>query len=306
MPQAGSILIVYNPISGRGRGKRLAETITRELGQRDVAIELEPTGRSGDAQRIVRLAVSVSPDKYRCVVACGGDGTIQEVAHTLAALTAQLGENIPPLGLAPAGRCNDFARALGVSTNQDIIVETLYRCHTMPVDLGCANGQHFCTVATLGVDAQVSSYVDKMRMPFLKGTIAYVYGAIRVMMAYRPTPVTLDGDFGRIDQSVFLASTANTSSYGGGIPIVPMARPTDGKLDLCVIDAVGKWSAFRMIPLVMTGRHAVRSGVRFLQTKQMTVSTPNPLDIWADGERIATTPVTMSVVPNAIRVVVPA
>ncbi len=304
MSQTGTILVVYNPISGRGRGKRLAETISQQLGQRDIPVELEPTSRSGDAQQIVRVAVSTSPEKYRCVVACGGDGTVQETAHALATLSTQSEENVPPLGLAPAGRCNDFARALDISTEPEIIVEILHRNHTMPIDLGCANGQHFCTVATLGVDAQVSSFVDAMRMP-LKGTIAYVYGAIRVLMNYRPTPVKLEGDFGLIEQPVFLATTANTSSYGGGIPIVPQAIPSDGKLDVCVIDSVGKLSAFRMLPIVMTGRHTGRKGVRFLQTKKMTIQTASPQDVWADGERIATTPVTMSVVPNAIKVVVP-
>ncbi len=305
MSHTDTILIIYNPISGRGRGKRFAETISNQLSQRDVTVELEPTSSSGDAQRMVRAAVSTSPDKYGCVVACGGDGTIQEVAHALATLSAPLGDKVPPLGLAPSGRCNDFARALGVPTDPSTIVEILHRKHTMPVDLGCANGQHFCTVATLGVDAQVSSFVDTMRMP-LKGTLAYVYGAIRVLMKYRPTSIKLEGDFGLIDQSVFLATTANTSSYGGGIPIVPMATPTDGKLDVCVIDSVGRLSAFRMLPIVMTGRHAGRAGVRFLQTKVMKIHTDIPQDVWADGEHIATTPVTMSVVPNAIRVIVPA
>jgi len=305
MLKTGVILIIYNPISGRGRGKRIAEAVNHQLLQRNLTVELEPTSQSGDAQRIVQRAVSASPDKYRCVVACGGDGTVQEVAHALANMSAQLREIVPPLGLAPAGRCNDFSRALGISTDANAITKTLHQNHTIPVDLGCANGQHFCTVATLGVDAHVSSFVDSMRMP-LKGTLAYVYGAIRVLLNYKPTSVKLEGDFGLIDKPVFLATTANTSSYGGGIPIVPMANPTNGKLDICVIDSVGKLTAFYMLPIIITGRHAGRAGVRFLQTIKMSIHADSPQDVWADGECIATTPVTLSVVPNAIRVVVPA
>ena len=72
-----------------------------------------------------------------CVVGCGGDGTMQEVANALADLRKTLGDACPTMGLAPVGRCNDFAGALGVSTDVEAIVDVLDGGAVRPIDLGC-------------------------------------------------------------------------------------------------------------------------------------------------------------------------
>jgi diacylglycerol kinase (ATP) len=160
-------------------------------------------------------------------------------------------------------------------------------------------------VATLGIDAEVSSFVDRMLMP-LRGTPAYIYGALRMLARYRAPLVRIEGDFGVIEKRIFLASSANTSSYGGAIPIAPDATPTDGLLDLCVINEVGLLRALAMIPIVMAGRHARQPEVSFVRTRQATIETDAPAEIWADGERIARTPAVIEVVPDALEVIVPA
>jgi diacylglycerol kinase (ATP) len=174
---------------------------------------------------------------------------------------------------------------------------------TASVDLGKVNERYFCTVATLGADAEVTDYVDRMRMP-LTGTPAYVYGAVRVLLRYRNKAVRLSGDFGVIEKSVFVASTANTSSYGGGIPIAPMASPTDGMLDLCLIDAVRRVRSLWLLPKVFRGAHARLPVVHFIRTAGFRLESDEPLEVWADGERVAATPLSISVVRGAIRVLV--
>jgi len=305
-----SILIVANPVSGRGRGRRTADGVAADLSSRGIDIEVRFTTERGEAGRIAsewcRRNADRSPDLSRssCVVACGGDGTIQEVAHALAGLRSELEDDRPILGLAPAGRCNDFARALGIRSDPRVIADTLATGIPVPIDLGRVNGQHFCTVATVGIDAEITQYVDEMRMP-LTGTPAYLYGALRVLMRYQPRGLRIAGDFGVIERPVFLASSANTSSYGGAVPIAPGADPTDGELDLCVIEFMSKLRALRIIPTVLRGRHTHRPGVSFVRTKRLTIEAPRPLAIWADGERVADTPATIDVVPGAVRVMRP-
>ena len=159
-------------------------------------------------------------------------------------------------------------------------------------------------MATLGVDAEVSRYVDTMRMP-LKGTLAYVYAALRVLARYRPRHLRITVEFGTIEQAVFLASSANTSTYGGAIEIAPDAVPTDGLLDLCIIDRVSKLRAFSILPMVLMRRHTSSEFVHFTQTKQLRIESDEELEVWADGEFIAGTPVDISVARRALRVLVP-
>jgi len=267
-------------------------------------VSLGYTTTSRNAEDIVRAACSSSHARPDCVVACGGDGTVQQIANAIAPIHESGGSEAPLVGIAPAGRCNDFARALGISADPIVIAGAVAGGVACPVDLGRAGGRYFCTVATLGVDAEVSSYVDSMRVP-LRGTAAYLYGAVRVLARYRPHQVHLVGDFGEIRQAVFLASTANTPSYGGAIRIVPGADPTDGMLDLCVIDAVSRLRSFALLPRVLAGRHESHRGVRFIRTTRFTVDAFERMQLWADGERIAQTPVEIEAARGAIRVLLP-
>ena len=304
MSDARSFLIIVNPTSGRGRGLRMAGAIAEILGDRGAGVAVRETAGPGEAERIAREVSSAEQSRPTCVVGCGGDGTLQEIANALAALKDVLGSACPVMGLAPAGRCNDFARELGVRRDPVAIADVLLRGEPRAIDLGRVNDRCFCTVATMGADAEVSSYVDTMKMP-LRGTIAYIYGALRVLSRYRGHRVRITGDFGVIDQPVFLASSANTSSYGGAIKIAPGADPTDGKLDLCVIDQVSRLRAFSILWAVLSGRHRGRSEVRFIRTQSLRIEADEPLEVWADGERVAHTPVDIEVVPEAIQVLVP-
>ena len=341
----GPMLIIANPTSGRGKGTRIAAAVSEFLGAQGVEVEVRHTTASGDAEHIARETIATrcclntpppsqgegggegpirthhpSPDlspqgergiqaqpasrPLRCVVACGGDGTVQQVANVLAELRSSLGDACPVLGLAPAGRCNDFARAFGIPTDPAIITDVLLNGRALPTDLGRVNGRYFCTVATAGADAEVSNYVDTMRMP-LRGTLAYLYGAIRVLIHYRPYDIKITGDFGVVERPMLLASTANTSCYGGAIRIAPDADPTDGLLDLCVIDRVTRLRAITLIPALLAGRHGRCPAVHFLRARNLTIESRHPLELWADGERIARTPATIEVVPAALRVLRP-
>ena len=298
------MLLIANPTSGRGRGNRTADAVAGILRAHGIDVTVHRTTASGDAERLAHAAVADGAQRPKCIVACGGDGTIQEVASALAEAQSALGDACPALGLAPAGRCNDFARAFGIPTDPTTIADVLLNARAMPTDLGRVNGRYFCTVATAGVDADVSSFVDTMRMP-LRGTLAYLYGAIRVLIRHRPYEMKITGDFGVIERTLLLASSANTSSYGGAIRIAPNADLSDGQLDLCVVDRVGRLRAIALIPSLLAGRHGRCPAVHFLRTRRLTIESPQPLEIWADGERIARTPATIEVIPAAIRVLRP-
>lgn len=304
MTEHGPFLIIANPTSGRGRGRRIAEAVTAGLRAAGAQAELAFTQKPGDAEQFARDACARDAGSARTIVACGGDGTVQQIAGIIANRHAAAPASSPRMALAPAGRCNDFCRALGIPRAADAILRILLTGRVQPIDLGTVNGRYFCTVATFGLDAAVTDYVDRMKMP-LRGTPAYLYGAFRVLLSYRPHRVKITGDFPTIEQRVFIATTANTSLYGGAIPIVPHASPTDGTLDLCVVDSMPLISALPFIPRAYFGLHTRRRGVRFIATRGFRIESDSPLDLWADGERIGTTPVEISVAAAALPLLMP-
>ncbi|MBI3834234.1 MAG: diacylglycerol kinase family lipid kinase [Planctomycetes bacterium] len=298
-----SFLIIANPTSGRGRGRRIAEQVAIGLRATGRAVDIQFTQRAAQARELAQAAC-VASSGYGCIVASGGDGTIQQVAGAIAESRLGANVNAPLLGLAPAGRCNDFAREFAIRPTLQSIMDTLVSGATREVDLGRVNGRFFCTVCTVGIDAQISSYVDKMKLP-VRGTLAYVYAAIRVLMSYKAPLLLLRGDFGTVEQAAMLASSANTRSYGGAIELVPHANPSDGMLNVCLIDRISRRRALLLIPTVTRGRHLIHPNVHFMETRGFTIEADRRLEVWADGERVTCTPATVEIVPKAVRLFVP-
>jgi diacylglycerol kinase (ATP) len=108
-----------------------------------------------------------------------------------------------------------------------------------------------------------------------------------------------------------MVSVGNSTTYGGGMQIVPHARLDDGRLDVCIIGAVSRLRFVANFPKVFAGRHADVPGVEFARGSQITVESLGPstdgapLEVWADGERVAPLPATMTVVRDALVVRVP-
>lgn len=288
-------VIIANPTAGRGRTKRLADDVAARLRSAGRRVEIRWTQFAGHAQQIANEAVAAG---VPTVVACGGDGTVQQVAQALA-------QTDTTLGLAPGGRCDDFARAIGVGSGPGRVAQILLEGAVRRVDLGRVGDRFFCSLAAIGFDAAVSRFVDQMRLP-IKGNPAYVYGIFRMLLHYRFVPLRLTGEFGERAGAVFLAAIGNTSTYGGGICISPRARLDDGLLDICLIrGVVSKVRVTRLLPLAMHGRHGTCKEVEFLRTKTLRLESPRPLELWADGEFIGATPLTVEAVPRALKVLAP-
>lgn len=304
MPQRRTYVIVFNPTAGRGRGNRAATEIVHALSQRDLDCHVLPTGRRGQGTQLAADAIAEHRDEGElCVVACGGDGTMQEVANAVARASSPH----VVMGLAPAGRCNDFAYALGIDADPARIAHVLVDGQPRSFDLGRVGDRYFCTIAALGFDAAVSRFVNEMKMP-LRGSPAYVYGTMRELMRYRTPMVKLSGDFGRIEGPVFMAATANTCRYGGAMRIAPQADPTDGLLDVCLVSAIKRRRVLWLLNKVVSGRHVELAEVRMLRTRRLSVEACDAnarVEVWADGEPLSQLPVTIESVPNAIRVLVP-
>ncbi|MFQ5461223.1 MAG: diacylglycerol/lipid kinase family protein [Phycisphaerae bacterium] len=303
MENRRSVIILANPTSGRGRAIRTARAVASLLRARGADVAIHETTGSGDAETFSRTQ-SRSEDRPGVIVACGGDGTIQQVVNALAPLKPDLGDRCPVVGIAPAGRCNDFSHNLGIPGDPGRIADILLTGTARPVDLGQVNGRYYCTVVTVGIDADISSYVDTMKMP-LRGTPAYIYGTLQVLRKYRGRSIRVSGDVDAFEQHVFLASTANTPSYGGAIGIVPHASPFDGTLDFCLIDRLTRMRSVAMLVRVLRGTHVDRPEVHFAKAKQLRIETDDPVDLWADGERIGTTPAEINVAAGAVRILLP-
>ena len=307
-----NFIIIANPISGKGRAKSVAEQACAALTESGRQGQLVFTTASGDAKRLAHEAVS---NGIQYVIACGGDGTLHEVVNGIATVPEVV------LGILPCGRGNDFAAAIGVPLKPEAAIQTLVSGTAIHVDLGrCYQTQvgkvcnpessekgtehYFTTIATCGYDTEVSRRAAK-GTPLFAGTASYAYAAVETLFYYEPPLVHLEGEFGTYEGELLLAATGITNRYGGGFKIVPNARIDDGLFDVCVIRPVSALTVLRLMVTLFWGGHVSHPAVSIHQTRALTIKTETPLLLYADGEPMCETPVTIEIIKGGLVVMSP-
>ena len=296
MNDSGKWTIIANPVSGKGRSKAVALKAGSLLTAAGVPNGVLFTTRMGDAEQLAR---SAADDGSTAVLACGGDGTLHEVINGV--MGHPSGSEVT-VGVMPAGRCNDFAAAMGLPKSVEGIVALITSGASTRIDLGRVGGRYFATVATLGFDSAVSQYVADGHVPrILSGTPSYLYAVFAQLFRYKDARVHLEGDDLDYSGRIFLAATANTPQYGGNMKIAPGADPQDGALDVCLARSVSRREVIMMLPRVFSGSHLKNRAVSMHRVKSLRIDTETPMAIWADGERVSETPAEISVVPRALK-----
>ncbi|MEV7023830.1 diacylglycerol kinase, partial [Kitasatospora sp. NPDC093558] len=211
--------------------------------------------------------------------------------------------------VVPAGTGNDHARAYGLPRDApEAAADVIAAGRTRTVDLGRVTGpdgttRWFGSVLATGFDSLVSDRTNRLRWP--RGRMRYNLAILAEFANLRPLPfrITLaDGTV--IERDLTLAAVGNTRSYGGGMLICPAALPDDGLLDLTVVAAMPRLRIARFFPTIFKGTHVHHPEVATFRTESLRIESPG-ITSYADGEFIAPLPVEVSVVRDALHLLVP-
>ncbi|MSQ48120.1 MAG: diacylglycerol kinase family lipid kinase [Deltaproteobacteria bacterium] len=288
-----SVRLIVNPISGRGRGARVAEQVSRILRDRGLQHELCLSQSPADPTELTREAVR---DRATLVVGIGGDGLINQIANELVGSETTL-------GIIPVGVGNDIARGLGIPLGIEDACAVVAQGHPRRVDVGQVNERYFFSVAVMGLAAQVNRRANQ----FQRIRVSALYSALTVASVLLDMPraftVQYDGQTRRCYS--WLIAVANTWSCGRGMALVPAARADDGMLDACIVNGMGKVELLYTFPRVFRGRHIYHTGIETLRGRTMTISADSACDLYADGEHIGPLPVVFTAIPQALKVMAP-
>lgn len=295
---SGAVFVIANPQAGGGRGSRHASVLAHELQAAGVPCRLVQPVSAADTVTATRAAVAAGA---AAVVACGGDGTVHAVVQALAHASV-------PMAILAGGSGDDIAAALGFPLGgaepcAAILVAALTRGEARTVDLGrirTADGttEYFVGVVSTGFDSSVNERANRMsRM----GGQRYNAAILRELASFRAIDyeAVLDGE--RVSGPGMLVSVGNTSRYGGGMRVCPMAVPDDGLLDVTWLGDVSTLTFLRVFPSVFKGEHIRHPAVRTFVARRLEISAPGQV-AYADGERIGLLPVSIEVEPGALRV----
>ncbi|HEY2972486.1 MAG TPA: diacylglycerol kinase family protein [Pyrinomonadaceae bacterium] len=308
-------LVIINPESAGGATRDAWPKIASELAAHFGPFTPKFTKHAGEG---IELAASAARKGTKLIVACGGDGTISEVANGILSAGSDT-----ELGILPSGTGGDFRKTIGISARSSDAARILRDGQTRLIDVGRVtftrdDGEHesryFLGVASFGMSADVVARVKEggpewlpTKGPkWLTGRVSFGIAMLQSALRMGPTRVVvqLDDDPAR-HLTVANLCIANARYFGGGMKIAPDAKLTDGKFDVISIGDLGAARILANAPRLYLGAHLSMEKVgHALATKIVArpVDGDRRIEIEVDGEIPGQLPATFQILPRALRV----
>jgi YegS/Rv2252/BmrU family lipid kinase len=287
------IALIVNPVAGGGRPARALPAVQAALRELGLEQRFEYTKSLAHARELAVEAAAAG----EVAVAFGGDGLIGAVAGALKHTDGVV-------GVLPGGRGNDLCRVLRIPLKPVAACSVLATGVVQSVDLGETGGRTFTGIASCGFDSVVNQIANETT--FLRGSPVYAYALLRALPGWKAAgfSVALDGREPR-QFTGFSVAAANSRQFGGGMRLAPNASLTDGLLDVVIIEDMPKLRFLRLAPTVFNGRHLRYREVHVVSAREVRIEATEPFTLYADGEPLAEVPVTVRVLPAAVRMIVP-
>jgi diacylglycerol kinase (ATP) len=292
------IFVVFNPMSGKGRGARLVAPVLDALagGPR---VEHALTGEAGDEERLTAAALGRG---FRKIVAVGGDGTWSNVGNAI--LASGLDAS---LGLVAGGTGCDLAKSLDVPARDVKAAARVVKAGaTRRIDVGRIEGRHFLNIAGFGFDIAVIE--DSWKVRWLGGDLLYLYCALRQLHSYRGFEVEMGVDGAApVRRDLMMLVIANARIFGGGFRIAPAADLADGSLDAVTIANLPLAGRVPALVRTMRGTHIDSGSASHVLGYGFSLRFEAPPAYEIDGEwrRAQSAELRVEAVPSALRVLVP-
>ncbi|MDF2775209.1 MAG: lipid kinase [Geminicoccaceae bacterium] len=231
------------------------------------------TWEPDDGAMFAREAMAAGVDT---VIACGGDGTVNEVLNGLEGTRVAL-------GIIPAGTANDFARQVSIPDDPNAAADIILKRRPVIIDTATMNGRRFLNVSSGGVGAEATAETPADAKASL-GPVAYFISGLRKLAGLEPRRALFEAPEFRLDAEFLLFAVGNARATGGGSLVTPKASVRDGLLDVCIIEAMTRGEFAKLVLRVKRGEHLESPGVRYLQVPWFRIRSREPMTLNVDGE----------------------
>lgn len=297
--------VIVNPAAGANSTRREWPNINNLLKKNGLSFDFQFTEGKGHG---IELAKEAASNGYRYLIAVGGDGTVHEVVNGILQ-TSNAG--CTDLGIISTGTGKDLSRSIGISRDYTRAVNFLTGPKRLVVDVGVvqyrSNGQaqqrYFVNSAGIGFDAATVEATERMPKYF-GGTIPYLIGLFRAFLGYHNKSVTFTIGDKTEKACVVSIVVANGRFFGGGMQVAPEAKLDDGLLDFVIVGNFGKFELLKTFPRVYKGTHLTHRKVRLEKGTAISIQSEQKFLLHADGELLGEGPVSFSLMPKALNLVV--
>ncbi len=302
-------IAVVNPKAGGGKVAEQWPILSNKLKEQGVNFDEVFTTHRYHA---VELVIAALRKGFRKFISVGGDGTIHEIVNGL------MHQDEVPVGdvtlaVLPAGSGNDWTRMYGIPLDYDKAIANLIAGRTIMQDLakvtflqsGVENTRYMVNIAGIGLDANICNRTNIAKAKGASGPGAYAKASFEALLGRTSVLTKVYADGHRFFSGKCFSIAVGIGKYsGGGMLQVPDAVADDGKIALMVARRLPKLKFVLLFKKLYTGEVYSIKEVSHTQAAEIKVVTEKPDRVEVDGEVVGTTPVTFSVIPRALRVIV--
>jgi diacylglycerol kinase (ATP) len=291
-PEIRRVVIIGNPISGRGRTARALPALQHELRRVGVDAQIRLTAKAGDARRF-----ATQIEGFDAAVAVGGDGTINEVVNGLPLTPATF------FAVFPTGTANVLAKEFRLPRTAGQFAQMFVRPAFRWLDLGQVAARRFALFAGIGLDGKITHILSQTRRSTIS-MLHYVRPTFSVLWNFDAPRLTVIADGTQLTDRGSYCLIANVRSYGGPFEIASHADPSDGLLDVYVTLGTHRRDMLRYFWSSLVGRLHDHHDVLHTRAREIAVAAPAaPFQV--DGDYAGAVPAVFHVLPRALPLLCP-
>ncbi len=284
------LAVIVNPISGIGRQKKIEKILRDNLNHDLFDYTVLYTEYRHHGIELARQAVDAGTD---CVVAVGGDGSVNDVVQGLRGSEVRL-------GIIPTGSGNGLARSLRLPLIPALAVRVLNQRFPVTIDTIDINNKILSVnAAGVGFDAYIARLMHAAKT---RGLAAYTNLIVREYASYKNQDYTLTVDGKTLQRNAWLIAVANSQQYGNNLTVAPKAKLDDGLIDITILDRIPPDHLAITVPLAFTKLFDLSAHVEIMKARELTIE--GNLDKWVnidgEGENIGKT-IHFKVLPASLR-----
>ena len=239
-------IFIVNPAAGGGS---VPGIVRERIGGRPDCEIYETKGKR-DATEYVRSRCAKNPEEQLCFVACGGDGTVNEVASGVA-LNPKACMTVFPLGSG-----NDFVKAFG-GAERFLDMEAIMNAVPRPIDILRVGERWAVNAFHFGLDAAVAKTMNDVKpKPFIGGKNAYPTGVAKALICNMRTWCSMEVDGEAFHEgNMLLCTVANGQYVGGSYRCAPRSLCDDGLAEICLVKPVSRLRFLKLMNAYKAGSH---------------------------------------------------
>jgi len=284
------VAFIINPKAGVKKKINVEEFISANF-SKSIPFDLIVWKNKDDFDSIKQRVLN---DGYTIAVACGGDGTVNQVAAVLS------GTNIA-LGILPLGSGNGLARSNKIPMDLLKALKVIEHARTHKIDVGSINNTPFFCTAGVGFDALIAT---KFATSSKRGFATYVKTTVREYFGYKPHSYTVQIDGKTFKTRAFLITVANAGQWGNNVYIAPHASMNDGLLHVTVLKPFTKMALPLIVTRLMARKINTSPKFKSYDGKKIEISFHGELPAHFDGEPMtAKGHISIEIKPLALNVV---